>query len=117
MAIHRCAQIRIFQVGSEELGVFDGEHAIDEEFGRCEVSGFGTNVERIVNLVATTSCPADAAGISFLGRNAKTTRKYVALRPFGMSVTRMKCIVLVPLMEPWPLTKQPISSAFDACQR
>ena len=39
-------------------------------------------------------------GFSFSGRKAETTRKYVALRPRGMSDTRMKNIVLVPYMVP-----------------
>lgn len=83
-----------------KLGMGSGEHTVEDAFGGGEVSCFGADITQIVDLVAA-ACPADMYGDSFVGFVCGNDFK-VGLWPLGMSLTLMKCMVLVSGMSCQP---------------
>lgn len=66
IAIHVSVQVEVFDVHGHEHGVWGGQDAVEEEFGCGEAGGFGADITRVVNEVATDS-PAHTSRLFFLG--------------------------------------------------
>ena len=76
--------IEVLEVSSHVACIGRRNGAVNEEFGGGEVGGFSAEVQHT------------RRGFVFSGLMAEKTRKFVALRPLGMSDMFIKNIVLVP---------------------
>ena len=80
ISFHWRAEIEIFEIRSQELCIWCGDDAVDQEFGGCQVGSFCADFEWVVHFVAA-DCPTYAIWIRFLRAQCGDDAEVGALRP------------------------------------
>ena len=66
VAVHWCAQVKVFYVDAHVFGAWSGEDAVEEELDSCEVGG-GCADFAFVDYSVASHGEADAFGFGFVG--------------------------------------------------
>lgn len=64
VAVHVIVEVEVFEIHGHELGLGCGDDAVEQKFSSGKACGFGADVARVVNEVASDG-PADSAWLCF----------------------------------------------------
>jgi len=83
---HCDAQIKILQIANHALDPRSRHHTVEKEFGSADVSGFGTDIPIVLDMV-TANCQFYPVWDCFSGWCACTIWRYMACLLVGMTDT------------------------------
>ncbi len=98
ITFHGCIQIEVFDVRCSKECIFGGEYAVQHDFGCGTLCSFGTDIARVINLIAANYKNLIHFVLSLFGQSAATMCKYVGFLSCGILDWWMKNIVSVPLI-------------------